>query len=156
MYPVKIIRVDPEDEETPLRNKKGNCMETKSGEVGIAIGLIKPGDPSRAFDGYTNRKANEKKILKDVIKKGDRWFNSGDLLKRVGDFVYFVDRVGDTFRWKGENVSTREVEDVITSRDDADVFEEVNVYGVKVTRHDGRAGMVSPVLTCLSKVNKDI
>lgn len=141
VYPVKLIRIDPEDEETPLRNHKGRCIEAKSGEVGLAIGLIKTGDPTRAFDGYTNKQANDKKILHDVIKKGDKWFNSGDLLRREGPYVYFVDRVGDTFRWKGENCSTREVEEVIEQADENEQMAEVNVYGVQIENNDGRAGM---------------
>lgn len=87
--------------------------------------------------------------MRDVIKKGDSWFNSGDLLKRVGPYYYFVDRVGDTFRWKGENCSTREVEEAITVSDVGEAMEEVNVYGVQVKDNDGRACMVS----CLLNVN---
>lgn len=141
MYPVKIIKVDPDDEETPYRNSKGLCVETKSGEVGMAVGLIKRGDPTRAYDGYTNEKASNKKILRDVIKRGDKWFNSGDLLRRDGAYVYFIDRIGDTFRWKGENCSTREIEEVIEGTKSAETMEEVNVYGAKIEGSAGRACM---------------
>ena len=138
---MKIIRVDPDDEETPYRNKKGLCVETKSGEVGMAVGLIKKGDPTRAYDGYTNEKASNKKILRDVLKKGDKYFNSGDLVRRDGAYVYFVDRIGDTFRWKGENCSTREIEEIVENTKSAELFEEVNVYGAQVEGSAGRACM---------------
>jgi len=140
VYPVKIIKMNPDDEETPIRNKKGMCIECKAGETGQLIGLIKQEDPTRRFDGYTDKKATEKKTLKNVIKKGDQWFATGDLLKRdAKGFYYFVDRIGDTFRWKGENCSTREVEEVACEA--APGIEEVNVYGVEVNGNGGRAGM---------------
>lgn len=103
------------------------------------IGLIKQNDPLRRFDGYTDEKATKKKILKDVFKKGDMWFATGDLIKLDSrGFYYFVDRIGDTFRWKGENCSTREVEEVASQ---ASGIREVNVYGVEVEGNGGRAGM---------------
>ena len=93
--------------------------------------------------GYLNKEATEKKILRDVVKKGDKYFRSGDLLKVDGDgFFYFVDRLGDTFRWKGENVATSEVETVISRLPGVTL---VNVYGVTVPHHDGRAGMAALV-----------
>jgi len=137
LYPAKIVSVDENDE--VVRNKKGLCTECKSGEVGHLVGLIKNDDPTRRFDGYSDKKATEKKILRDVFKKGDQWFASGDLMKREGPYYYFVDRIGDTFRWKGENCSTREIESVIEK---APVdMKEVNVYGVQIKNTNGRAGM---------------
>jgi len=139
IYPVKIIKMQPSDEETPLRKKNGRCIQCKPGEVGQLIGLIKQNDPLRRFDGYTDEKATKKKILKDVFKKGDMWFATGDLIKLDSrGFYYFVDRIGDTFRWKGENCSTREVEEVASQ---ASGIREVNVYGVEVEGNGGRAGM---------------
>ena len=98
--------------------------------------------PTIKFDGYTDSKATEKKILTDVLEKGDRYFRTGDLLRYDEDnFVWFVDRVGDTFRWKGENVSTGEVAAAIS---DINGITEANVYGVKIPgTEDGRACMVA-------------
>lgn len=143
-YPVKLIKME-EDDETPVRNKKGWCVEAKLGEKGELIGLIDNADPSRYFDGYTDPAATKKKILKDAFSKGDEWFRSGDLLRRDDrGFFYFVDRIGDTFRWKGENVATSEVEYVIASVKGVLL---ANVYGVTVPHHDGRAGMVLLTVT---------
>ena len=137
VYPVKFIKM-AEDEETVLRNAKGFCIACKPGEIGQAIGLIKDNDPTRRFDGYTNKAATEKKILRNVFKKGDRWFASGDLLRRDADgYVYFIDRIGDTFRWKGENCSTNEVEEVVHNA--ADDIEMASIVGVSVEGNDGRA-----------------
>merc|ERR1712054_454990 len=100
------------------------------------IGLINDSDATRRFDGYTNIEATKKKIINDVFKKNDKWFRSGDLLKMdKNGYVYFVDRIGDTFRWKGENVSTTEVSEVISSTIG---ILDVNVYGVKIGDKDGR------------------
>ena len=129
------------DKEEPIRNAKGFCTECKPGEVGEAIGKI---DNERGrFEGYSKGSDTEKKILRNVFEKDDAWFRTGDLLKRdaVGYF-YFIDRIGDTFRWKGENVATSEVAEAIS------IFpgvKEANVYGVKVPGTDGRAGMAALV-----------
>ena len=129
-------------DEQPVRGADGFCIECKPGEVGEAIGLI---DPERGrFEGYSKGTDTEKKILRDVFAKGDAWFRTGDLLKRdsVGYF-YFIDRIGDTFRWKGENVATSEVAEAIS------VFpgvKEANIYGVTVPGADGRAGMAALVV----------
>ena len=98
-------------------------------------------DPSRSFDGYVNREATEKKVYRDVFKKGDLYFSSGDLLT-VDDlgYVYFRDRTGDTFRWKSENVSTTEVESVIASFVG---LSDIVVYGVPIASCEGRAGMAT-------------
>lgn len=97
------------------------------------------------FVGYAgNPKATEKKILRDVFQKGDMYFDSGDLL-RIGhdNFIYFQDRVGDTFRWKGENVATNEVSDILKGMD---CIADANVYGVQVAGHEGRIGMAAVTL----------
>jgi len=100
--------------------------------------------PGARFEGYTKRDATEKKILRNAFKPGDRWFRTGDLLSFDEEgFYYFVDRIGDTFRWKGENVSTNEVAESISSFRG---IRELNVYGVKVPGTDGRAGMAALVV----------
>lgn len=102
-----------------------------------------PKNPTNRFDGYADKSETAKKILRDVFEKGDVWFRTGDLMKRDDlGYFYFVDRIGDTFRWKGENVATSEVAEAIA------VFPgvlEANVYGVSIPNHDGRAGMVGLV-----------
>jgi fatty-acyl-CoA synthase len=96
------------------------------------------------FEGYTSPEATEKKILRDVFKKGDAYFRTGDLLRHdADDYFYFVDRIGDTFRWKGENVSTSEVAQVLSV---CPGVKEANVYGVAVPGQDGRAGMAALVV----------
>jgi fatty-acyl-CoA synthase len=100
--------------------------------------------PGQRFDGYADRGATESKILRDVFKKGDMWFRSADLVKRdAAGYYYFVDRIGDTFRWKGENVSTSEVAETL---DTCDGVREANAYGVRIPGHDGKAGMVALVV----------
>lgn len=126
--------------EMPVRDPKtGLCIQCPRGKAGELVGLI---EPTIKFDGYTDSKATEKKILTDVLEKGDRYFRTGDLLRYDEDnFVWFVDRVGDTFRWKGENVSTGEVAAAIS---DINGITEANVYGVKIPgTEDGRACMVA-------------
>ena len=136
---VAFVKFDVESE-TPIRDKKGFCLKCDPHEVGEVLGKIK--DTGRAsFDGYNDKAATEKKILTDVFKKGDRWFRTGDLMSRdeLG-YIQFVDRIGDTFRWKGENVATNEVADVIAKFAGVEM---ANVYGVQVPHTDGRAGMAS-------------
>jgi fatty-acyl-CoA synthase len=136
----KLVKFDVEAEQV-VRGPDGFCVLAEDGEVGEAIGKI--GETARErFDGYGNDTAQtEKKILRDVFEKGDAWFRTGDLMKKDADgYFYFVDRIGDTFRWKSENVSTNEVGEAIS------VFPGVtdaNVYGVAVPHHDGRAGMAA-------------
>ena len=109
-YPVTLVKFDM-DSEAPVRNAQtGYCSECDVDEPGELLGKIVEGDALRAFDGYTNAKATNDKILRNVFRQGDRWFRTGDLLvKDAEGYLYFVDRIGDTFRWKGENVSTNEV-----------------------------------------------
>ncbi len=143
LLPYSIVKFDIENEE-PIRNEKGFCERVSPGDIGEAVGQIRDNDPVTEFRGYTNKEATAKKILQNVFQTGDRFFRTGDLL-RMDDqgFVYFMDRIGDTFRWKGENVATTEVSEVINTV--AGIKESI-VYGVEIPGHDGRAGMASLVL----------
>jgi len=142
--PLKIVKFNVETEDV-IRGPNGLCIECKPGEVGELIGRIEESDPTRDFVGYYgNKSGTEKKVLKDAFKKGDKWFRSGDLLKiDEKGYYYFVDRIGDTFRWKGENVSTTEVAEIVSLFPG---IREANVYGVTVPGADGRAGMAALVL----------
>jgi fatty-acyl-CoA synthase len=143
-FQTKIVRYDLE-KQAPVRNSQGLCEEAAAGETGEALGRIfnDPSKPSSRFEGYSNVADNEAKILRNVFAPGDVWFRTGDLMRQDADgYYFFVDRIGDTFRWKGENVSTTEVAEVMG------VFSgirEANVYGVEVPGHEGRAGMASVV-----------
>lgn len=134
----ELIKYDVEKDE-PVRDENGYCIKVPKGEVGLLVCRITQLTP---FSGYAGGKSQtEKKKLRDVFKKGDIYFNSGDLLMIDQDnFVYFHDRVGDTFRWKGENVATTEVADTLGL---VDFVQEANVYGVPVPGHEGRIGMAS-------------
>jgi acyl-CoA synthetase (AMP-forming)/AMP-acid ligase II len=133
----KLIRCDLETGE-PLRNATGRCEIVQEGETGLFVAPISKAIP---FDGYADRAATQKKVLENVFKQGDRYFNSGDLMTlHDHGWVSFADRVGDTFRWKGENVSTNEVGEILNG---APGVLETNVYGVEVPGADGRAGMAS-------------
>ncbi|XP_071345126.1 long-chain fatty acid transport protein 2-like [Trachinotus anak] len=136
--PYALIRYDTEKEE-PVKDSRGFCIEVPRGETGLLVAKIGKRTP---FSGYAkNRQQTEKKQLRDVFAKGDLYFNSGDLLKIDNEgFVFFQDRIGDTFRWKGENVATTEVADHLLM---VDCIEEANVYGVKVPGHEGRIGMAA-------------
>jgi fatty-acyl-CoA synthase len=143
-FVVKIVRFDIEKEE-PIRGADGFCQICAPGEVGEVIGQIinDPAKPANRFEGYADAQATERKILRDVIEKGDAWFRSGDLMKRDADgYFYFIDRIGDTFRWKGENVATSEVSEALGVFPGID---EATVYGVQVPGIDGRAGMAAIV-----------
>lgn len=142
-FNVEIVKFDVDAEE-PIRGADGLCIKCAPGEVGEALGKIDPESPTGKFDGYADAKATEKKILRDVFEKGDMWFRSGDLLKQdERGYFYFMDRIGDTFRWKGENVATSEVAEAISVYPG---IKEANVYGVAINGMDGRAGMVSMVV----------
>jgi fatty-acyl-CoA synthase len=140
---IRLVRYDVEKSEV-LRGADGFCFETADGEVGEAIGKIDPNDPRFRFDGYTNKDESERKILRDAFATGDAWFRTGDLMRRDGyGYFYFVDRTGDTFRWKGENVSTSEVAEALS------VFpgvKEATVYGVEIPGGEGKAGMAALVI----------
>jgi fatty-acyl-CoA synthase len=138
-FAVRLVKFAVEAE-MPVRDENGLCVLCAPGEVGEAVGLIKD-DARHNYTGYADKAASERKILRDVIEKGDAWFRTGDLMRQDKDgYFYFVDRIGDTFRWKGENVSTTEVAEVISRYPGVD---EANVYGVKIDRIDGRAGMAA-------------
>jgi fatty-acyl-CoA synthase len=140
-FNVRLVRFDVVTE-TPIRGPDGRCIPCAPGEAGECLGEIKPG-PRGEYSGYADKAASEKKVLTDVFKAGDRWFRTGDLLRQDAEgYFYFVDRIGDTFRWKGENVSTSEVASVL---DEAPGVLEVNVYGVPVAGQDGKAGMAALV-----------
>ena len=138
---IRVVRYDVERGEH-LRNAEGALVLCQAGEVGELIAEILEGPGAAGFfEGYTSREATEAKILRDVFRRGDRWVRSGDLVRRdADDYYYFVDRVGDTFRWKGENVSTEEVAQVLAQFPGVVV---ANVYGVRVPGTEGRAGMVA-------------
>jgi fatty-acyl-CoA synthase len=141
----RLVRYDV-DTDTHGRGESGLCIECRPGEVGELVGRIPsdPNDPAGRFEGYTSKEATERKLLRDVFTPGDTWFRSGDLLRQDrDDFFYFVDRIGDTFRWKGENVSTQEVAEQLS---DFPGVQLVNVYGVEVPGADGRAGMAALLL----------
>jgi acyl-CoA synthetase (AMP-forming)/AMP-acid ligase II len=122
------------------RNAAGFCEAVPVGERGLFLGRI---NALSRFDGYVDGDATLKKIIENVFKEGDRYFNTGDLLEVHEDgWVAFADRIGDTFRWKGENVSTNEVAEALNAA--AGVL-ETNVYGVEVPGADGRVGMASMV-----------
>jgi fatty-acyl-CoA synthase len=143
-FPASIVRVDAEAG-TPLRTIDGLCMACAIGEAGEAVGRIGTADGAGGrFEGYTNATDTEKKILRDVFAKGDAWFRTGDLMKiDDGGFFHFVDRLGDTFRWKGENVATSEVNDAIL---ECPGVIDATTYGVAVPGADGRAGMAAIVI----------
>jgi fatty-acyl-CoA synthase len=147
------------DSGEPVRDADGFCIRCGSDEIGEAIGQITAGPGARAslprtkngtsagaggrFEGYTDKRSSQKKILRDVFAPGDTWFRTGDLMRRdARGFFYFVDRIGDTFRWKGENVATCEVAQAMTA---CAGVREASVYGVRVPRSDGRAGMAAIV-----------
>jgi fatty-acyl-CoA synthase len=141
-FNVRLARFDVETE-TPVRGPDGRCREASAGEAGECLGEISQ-DARTAYVGYADKAASEKKVLRDAFRAGDAWFRTGDLLKKDADgYFYFVDRIGDTFRWKGENVSTGEVAGVLSQ---APGVKEANVYGVKVGEMDGRAGMAGLVV----------
>jgi fatty-acyl-CoA synthase len=143
--PVALVKFDLGTGD-PIRNEEGFCIRCSANETGEAIGKIMDDGLSQEsrFEGYTDQAASDKKVLRDVFANGDAWFGTGDLMRRdEKGFFYFVDRVGDTFRWKGENVSTTEVAETITAC--PGVIEAV-VYGVTIPGTEGRAGMVAAVV----------
>lgn len=148
VYPIRLVRVN-EDTMELIRGPDGICLPCQPGEPGQLVGRIVQQDPLRRFDGYVNQGANNKKIAKDVFKKGDQAYLTGDVLvmDELG-YLYFRDRTGDTFRWKGENVSTTEVEGTLSRLLD---MADVAVYGVEVPGMEGRAGMAAvanPTSSC--------
>jgi fatty-acyl-CoA synthase len=142
LFNVRLVNYDVEAG-APVRGADGRCVETAPDAIGECIGKIGHG-AREAYSGYADRTASEKKILRDAFRSGDAWFQTGDLMRQDRDgYFYFVDRVGDTFRWKGENVSTTEVADLLLK---ATGVREATVYGVEVPGHEGRAGMAGLVV----------
>uniref|UniRef100_A0A7N6C2B5 Arachidonate--CoA ligase n=1 Tax=Anabas testudineus TaxID=64144 RepID=A0A7N6C2B5_ANATE len=140
VYPIRLVRVN-EDTMELIRDSRGLCVPCRPGEPGLLVGRINQKDPLRRFDGYANQDATKKKIAHDVFKKNDSAYLSGDVL--VMDefgYMYFRDRGGDTFRWRGENVSTTEVEGTLSNLLSQT---DVAVYGVTVPGVEGKAGMAA-------------
>lgn len=144
---IALVKYDVDADEI-IRDAQGRCVPVAEGEAGLLLAQI---NETQVFEGYTNAEATQKKIVHDVLEAGDAWFNSGDLIREVNvgftagrKHYQFVDRVGDTFRWRSENVSTNEVGEIINQ------FPQVqfcNVYGVEIPNADGRAGMAALTLT---------
>jgi fatty-acyl-CoA synthase len=143
-FPIAVVRFDVEKQQ-PVRNAQGFCERSAVNEPGEVIGEIvnDASKPGNRFEGYAAAAESENKILRNVFQKGDAWFRTGDLMRKdERGYFYFVDRVGDTFRWKGENVSTAEVAEAINAFPG---IKDANVYGVTVVGRDGRAGMAAIV-----------
>lgn len=139
------MKVDWETE-LPYRDPKtGLCQRVAVDTPGELLFGVNAADISKNFQGYfNNNKASQTKIMRDVLKKGDAWFRTGDVIRRDSNgLTFFMDRIGDTFRWKSENVSTNEVSESLGRHP---VVHEANVYGVELPHHDGRAGCVSITL----------
>jgi fatty-acyl-CoA synthase len=141
--PVALVRFDPETQ-APARDASGRCVRCAPQEPGEALGQILAESGATRFEGYSDDAASAKKIVRDVFAPGDSWYRTGDLMRQDEQgFFYFVDRVGDTFRWKGENVSTTEVAGVIAA---CPGVTDAAVYGVSVPGTEGRAGMAAVVV----------
>ena len=143
---IALVRYDVDADEI-IRDSTGRCVPVAEGEPGLLLAEI---NETQVFEGYTNAEATQKKIVHGVLQDGDAWFNSGDLIRQVnvgftvGQKHYqFVDRVGDTFRWRSENVSTNEVGEIINQHPQVQFC---NVYGVSIPNADGRAGMAAITL----------
>jgi len=143
-FPLALVKFDDESG-FPMRGEDGHCLRCATGESGEAIGRIHDASAriSGEFEGYSRAEQSGQKVLRDVFERGDAWYRTGDLM-RVDEsgFYYFVDRIGDTFRWKGENVSTSEVTAAIGAFPGV---KEANVYGVRVPGTEGAAGMAATI-----------
>jgi citronellyl-CoA synthetase len=143
---IALVRYDVDADEI-VRDAQGYCIPVAPGEPGLLLAQI---NEVQVFEGYTNAEATEKKIVRNAFEAGDAWFNSGDLIREVDvgfavrqKHYQFVDRVGDTFRWHSENVSTNEVGEIINRHPQVQFC---NVYGVAIPNADGRAGMAAITL----------
>jgi fatty-acyl-CoA synthase len=153
-FPVSLVAYDLDAEAHP-RDANGFCRVSAADEVGELLAEIRddPRYPAARFDGYADASATNAKIMRDVFQRGDSWFRTGDLMRRdARGYFYFVDRIGDTFRWKGENVSTTEVAEAITTF--AGVQEAI-VYGVAAPGYEGRAGMAALVVDNIAQFDLD-
>ncbi len=140
LNPVCLVKVDPDTGEY-VRNSQGFCVQAGFNEPGEVMGRIRKNVITSHFEGYSDSKASKKKVMSDIFAKGDQFFLSGDILREDEEgFLYFCDRTGDTFRWKGENVSTAEVEAVVSNFLQ---LRDVVVYGVEVPGNEGKAGMAA-------------
>ena len=150
---IELVKFDVVEEE-PVRGADRFCQRCVSDEAGELLFPIRDNDPSTRFAGYSDKKATEKKVITDVFVKGDKYFRTGDLLKQdAKGYYHFVDRIGDTFRWKGENCSTTEVQEVLANFPG---IEEINVYGVQIPNNmDGRAptAAITPIDGDMSKID---
>jgi fatty-acyl-CoA synthase len=143
-FPATLVKYDAAAD-APARDARGFCIRCEPNEVGEAIGqLLKDrSNVGSRFEGYTSEDASQKKIVRNVFEPGDAWFRSGDLMRKdAHGYFYFVDRIGDTFRWKGENVATSEVSQAICGFPG---IKDANVYGVTIPGTEGRAGMATIV-----------
>jgi fatty-acyl-CoA synthase len=144
-FPLALVQHDV-DTGQPMRGDDGLCIRCATGEAGEAIGRIHSGwsETAGGFEGYTDAEASERKVLRDVFTRGDAWYRTGDLMRcDAGGYYYFVDRIGDTFRWKGENVAASEVAAAIAAFPGV---ADVTVYGVAVPGTEGAAGMAAMVV----------
>lgn len=144
IFRFKIVKFDV-DAEVPVRDNEGRCIECAVGETGELLMPQMSGLQLTQFAGYTDPEATKKKVFTDVFVKGDTYFRTGDLLKRDSEgYYYFVDRIGDSFRWKGENVSTTEVAEIVSTYQG---IVDANIFGVTVPGvNDGRACMAALTL----------
>jgi fatty-acyl-CoA synthase len=143
-FPTEIVKFDVERQQ-PMRDAEGFCIPCDVNEPGEVIGKIinDASKPGNRFEGYATTSESENKVMRDVFKKGDAWFRTGDLMRKdERGYFYFIDRIGDTFRWKGENVSTTEVQEAINTFPG---IKDANVYGVQIPGREGRAGMAAIV-----------
>jgi acyl-CoA synthetase (AMP-forming)/AMP-acid ligase II len=148
LSPYAIVKYDIELDE-PMRDKNGHMIKVEPGEVGLLLGQANP----ESYYMYKDKKESEKKLFRNVFIEGDMWVNSGDLLRDIGfRHAMFADRLGDTYRWKGENVSTEEMETVINTFDQV---EYSCAYGVLIPGAEGRAGMISFIIKGDDEFNLD-
>lgn len=141
----RLVKFDTETE-THVKDANGHYVLCQPGEVGEGLGMIinMPDFGGGRFEGYTSKQGTEQKILRNVFQQGDAYWRSGDLLRYDDNgYFYFVDRIGDTYRWKSENVSSQEVATALAEYDGAEL---VNIYGVQVPENEGRAGMAAIVM----------
>ncbi|WOE30557.1 MULTISPECIES: long-chain-acyl-CoA synthetase [unclassified Acinetobacter] len=147
--PYAIIKFDQTTQQA-IRDSKGWYQKVKKGDVGLLIGKITSRSP---FDGYSDPQKNQSVIMKNVFKNGDAYFNTGDLVRDIGfRHAQFIDRVGDSFRWKGENVSTLQVENILSEHPK---IAEAVVYGVEIPNTEGRAGMAAITLIADTQLTTD-
>uniref|UniRef100_A0A7E4V5Z6 Very long-chain fatty acid transport protein n=1 Tax=Panagrellus redivivus TaxID=6233 RepID=A0A7E4V5Z6_PANRE len=152
MHPVRLLKIDEASGDV-IRRSDGLCIPCRPGETGAMVSTIRKNNPLLIFEGYLNKSETSKKVICNVFKQGDRAFLTGDILHwdRLG-YVYFKDRTGDTFRWKGENVSTTEVEAVLMPLRS---ITDCTVYGVHIPNTEGRAGMAAIVKSPKADADND-